>query len=204
MIPLNKRIAKGKDTVKRQWGYFLLASETGSGKSFAYLLPVLQHLKETEAKLGETPQPELPAPRAIVLAPTHELSRQLARFAKSLIHHEKLRVVCASRANTESSLNVGQVKFEGEPAEGEEASRHQRQVDVLTSTPGRLLDLALGSSWNKANGGADMKDGMENNKAITVGEPRISLERVECVVVDEADILFGEQNQASEAFVIRN
>ncbi|EIW82576.1 P-loop containing nucleoside triphosphate hydrolase protein [Coniophora puteana RWD-64-598 SS2] len=93
-----------------QWRQYLLASETGSGKSIAYLLPMLQDLKRAELAGPASPssssadddQPPM-NPRAIVLAPTHELSRQLAVFAKSLLHNIKLRVVCASRANTPSS-----------------------------------------------------------------------------------------------------
>ena len=34
---------------------FLLASETGSGKSIAYLLPLLQNLKETELMSSSQP-----------------------------------------------------------------------------------------------------------------------------------------------------
>ncbi len=45
-------------------------------------------------------------PRAIMPAPTHELTRQLSGFAKELLHHNKLRVLCASRANTVSRKNV--------------------------------------------------------------------------------------------------
>ncbi|KAJ3781857.1 P-loop containing nucleoside triphosphate hydrolase protein [Lentinula aff. detonsa] len=83
---------------------FLLASETGSGKSIAYLLPLLQSLKVSELA-QKTPQPH-PAPnytynpRSLILAPTHELARQLSGFAKTLSHEIKLRVVCTSKANS--------------------------------------------------------------------------------------------------------
>lgn len=39
----------------------------------------------------------------MVLAPTHELARQLSGFAKALLHDPKLRVLCASRANDKSA-----------------------------------------------------------------------------------------------------
>ena len=202
MIPLTgaSSIGKDKDEGERRWSYFLLASETGSGKSFAYMLPVIQHLKETESRgLGETenPQPELPAPRALILAPTHELTRQLARFTKSLIHYEKLRVVCASRTNT-TSKNA-QVIFDGESEEGREGMprRDERQVDVLACTPAKLLELAMGQGWNRVAGVDEgnrkrfVDTNAESDGAFTVGQPKLSLERVECVVIDEADVLFG-------------
>lgn len=86
---------------------FLLASETGSGKSIAYLLPLLQSLKLSEMSSQHQqhehdhskPTTAPLNPRAIILAPTHELSRQLATFGKGLIHNIKLRVMSASRAN---------------------------------------------------------------------------------------------------------
>ncbi|KAH7881383.1 P-loop containing nucleoside triphosphate hydrolase protein [Lentinula edodes] len=86
---------------------FLLASETGSGKSIAYLLPLLQSLKVSELAQNaqKTSSTYGPAskyaynPRSLVLAPTHELARQLSGFAKTLSHEIKLRVVCTSRAN---------------------------------------------------------------------------------------------------------
>lgn len=103
---------------EEKWKQFLLAAETGSGKSFAYLLPLLQSLKLSEARARSAEAAEAAtststapaakkwkpkyAPRAIILAPTHELARQLSGFAKSLVHEAKLRVVCVSKANVKN------------------------------------------------------------------------------------------------------
>jgi ATP-dependent RNA helicase MRH4, mitochondrial len=90
------------------WREYLLASEMGSGKSITYLLPLLQHLKQAELADKDLPLPvprrhqRLLNPRGIILAPTHELSRQLSGFAKSLLHEVKLRVLCTSQANVKS------------------------------------------------------------------------------------------------------
>ncbi|KAH6904677.1 RNA helicase [Coprinopsis sp. MPI-PUGE-AT-0042] len=107
-----------------EWGQWLLAAETGSGKSFAYLLPLLQALKESETRpkisapqgsedahestateppaQNDTTEQPLPLnPRAIILAPTHELSRQISSFSKSLLYNVKLRVLCASKNNAD-------------------------------------------------------------------------------------------------------
>lgn len=56
---------QGKDVVAR--------AKTGSGKTFAYLLPLLQKLFPTESK-------KKLAPSAIVLVPTRELSQQVCVF----------------------------------------------------------------------------------------------------------------------------
>ena len=87
----------------------MLASETGSGKSIAYLLPLLQNLKETELSSTSSQAPGFQGrqrpynPRGLILALTHELSRQLSGFAKSLLHEIKLRVLCTSQANQKST-----------------------------------------------------------------------------------------------------
>ena len=85
-----------EDAEQMSWREFLLASETGSGKSLAYMLPMLQDLKASELS-SENPGAHDRRdsklhynPRAIVLAPTHELSRQLASTAKTLLHNIKL------------------------------------------------------------------------------------------------------------------
>jgi ATP-dependent RNA helicase MRH4 len=116
---------------------FLLASETGSGKSLAYLLPMLHDLKTAEHL-----SPRRTGPRALVLAPTHELSRQLASFGKALVHHSRLRVQSASRANV-ARARVSAAKmahaFGGDDAEGEFKVRPgngtSHTLDVLVGTP---------------------------------------------------------------------
>ncbi|KAJ8596389.1 P-loop containing nucleoside triphosphate hydrolase protein [Rhizopogon salebrosus TDB-379] len=143
---------------------FLLASETGSGKSIAYLLPVLQDLKRAEGEQSKpVARPSSPKPlnpRALVLAPTHELSRQLASFAKRLSHVIKLRVMCASRANTPSTAKSSGTaskmkgKFEVSSASNDaefvisKSSRMSRPVDLLVGTPMKLLEMERGKGWN--------------------------------------------------------
>jgi ATP-dependent RNA helicase MRH4 len=177
------------DTYRR----FLLASETGSGKSLAYLLPMLQDLKATEHL-----RRRCTGPRALVLAPTHELARQLAGFGKALVHHDRLRVQSASRANVASGskARVSAAKmantFTGEVAEGGEfevrpGAGAGHAVDVLVGTPSKLLEMARGNGWDKEFG-----EGEEaRRRKWVVGRPEVSLSDVEWVVVDEADVLFG-------------
>lgn len=164
---------------------FLLASETGSGKSLAYLLPMLHDLKETEHL-----SPRRTGPRALVLAPTHELSRQLASFGKALVHHCRLRVQSASRANV-ANLRVSAAKmanaFEGDNAEGEFDVRPGNgtghSLDVLVGTPPTVLGMIRGGRWDKNSAKSE-----EKRQKTTVG---LNLLDIEWVVVDEADVLFG-------------
>ena len=171
---------------------FLLASETGSGKSLAYLLPMLYDLKATEdLRTRRT------GPRALALAPTHELARQLAGFGKALVPHDRLRVQSASRANVASGTRarVSAAKmantFAGDDAEGKfelrPGSGTGHAVDVFVGTPSKLLEMARGNGWDK-----EFAEGEEaHRQKWVVGRPEISLSDVEWVVVDEADVLFG-------------
>ena len=187
----------------------LLASETGSGKSIAYLLPMLQDLKQSELAGTQRAHPSADRramnPRAIVLAPTHELTRQLAGFAKELLHHNKLRVLCASRANTASRRNVSAAKMADmlvadEGGELEVSSDlvargdHNHAVDVVVGTPAKVLELMCGRGWDHdaEEERAEKRTERYARRKVTVGEPQMGLGNVEWVVVDEADVLLGK------------
>ncbi len=183
----------------------LLASETGSGKSMAYLLPMLHDLKQSEMNNTQRTYPAAEHrainPRAIVLAPTHELTRQLSGFAKELLHHNKLRVLCASRENTASRKNVSASKMadmlvEGEEGEVELSSEfarradHNHAVDVVVGTPAKIMELMHGRGWD--HDADEENTDKRSRRKVTVGEPQMGLGNIEWVVVDEADVLLGK------------
>lgn len=191
-----------------QWRQYLLASETGSGKSLAYMLPVLQDLKTSElsGEVSEVAPQKGKArnlnPRAIILAPTHELSRQLSKTAKSLLHNVKLRVLCASQANhgvSQASAAKLAARVADEAAQGEGAvASKSREIDVLVGTPSKVLEMVRGHGWNwdLAKSPDEIADYDDDGRKIrsrkfVVGDPEVGLHRVEWVVVDEADVLFG-------------
>lgn len=89
-------------------------ARTGSGKTAAFLLPILQSLQSHEERTN---------PRAVVLAPTRELALQTLKFARQLGKHTNLRT-CAL---------VG-----GDALEAQfEALSYC--PDLVVATPGRLL-----------------------------------------------------------------
>ncbi|KAI7845180.1 hypothetical protein COHA_001225 [Chlorella ohadii] len=106
--------------------HVVLADHAGSGKTLAYLLPLLQALKEEEALLGAAAtQPR--CPRLVVVVPTAELCAQVLRVCRAL-------------------SRVGGLRFSAAAATGGRALRTQREtlengVDVLVGTPGRLAEL---------------------------------------------------------------
>lgn len=131
------------------------AAATGSGKTLTYLLPVIQSLRAQEMMalaasntsnstsvskalsmeaLSQLRRPR--RPRAVILAPTRELARQILSVLKSVGHTCKIS----------SELLVG-----GDDYGTQRKRLNNRPVDILVATPGRLVkhrdagDLFLGS-----------------------------------------------------------
>lgn len=102
-------VASGKDMVG--------IAQTGTGKTFAYMLPILKNLKFSTQD----------NPRVLVLVPTRELVVQVVDEIEKLskyINNRVLGVYGGTNINTQKQAI----------AEG---------IDILVATPGRLYDLAL-------------------------------------------------------------
>ncbi len=95
-------------------------AQTGSGKTAAFVLPILQ-------RLCDSPVVDPPPVHVLTLAPTRELALQVAGVFRSL----------ARRAPR--PVRVFGV-IGGEPVEQQVAAL-ERGVDIVVATPGRLLDL---------------------------------------------------------------
>jgi ATP-dependent RNA helicase MRH4, mitochondrial len=69
-----------------------------------------------------------------------------------------------------------------------------KPVDVLVGTTSKVLEMVRGHGWNwdkVLQESKESSDSFSQRKKFVVGEPEVGLERVEWVVVDEADVLFG-------------
>src|SRR5690606_34566213 len=104
-------LAEGRD--------LLGIAQTGTGKTAAFVLPILQRLAEANIR------PKARTIRALVLTPTRELAVQIADSARSYGRNLKL-----SRATIFGG--VGQ---------NPQTQALARGVDLVVATPGRLLDL---------------------------------------------------------------
>lgn len=123
----------------------LVAAKTGSGKTLAYVLPMIRHcIDQPRCKPGE-------GPIGLVLVPTQELAVQVHALLTELCEAAGIRAV-ASYGSTPLSDNIRAAKA---------------GCEVMTCTPGRLLDLLT------VNGGNT-----------------VSLRRTSFAVLDEADRLF--------------
>jgi ATP-dependent RNA helicase RhlE len=92
-------------------------AQTGTGKTAAYLLPVLMKIKYAQSV----------EPRALILAPTKELTLQIASHAAQLAKYTDLRILpiyggVGAKAQIESI---------------------QKGVDILIATPGQFMEIYL-------------------------------------------------------------
>ena len=96
-------------------------AQTGTGKTFAYLLPCLRQWKFSKDK----------NPQILIIVPTRELVAQVVEAVKSLSTYTSLVAV-----GVYGGVNINTQKLEVE-----------KGVDVLVATPGRLYDLALNGAF---------------------------------------------------------
>ncbi len=115
LIPL---LMQGRDVVA--------SAHTGSGKSAAYLLPILEQLRRSH----ENKEHYAHYTQALILVPTKELARQVAQMAEVYGRH--------------LGFNTAAIHG-GKPLEAQ-AGQLARGVDIVAATPGRLLELIRGNS----------------------------------------------------------
>ncbi len=100
-------------------GHDLMASaQTGTGKTAAFTLPIIDDIGTRSARKGDTPL-------ALVLTPTRELALQI---------HENVRAY-GRHVGTRTAVLLGGV------SSGPQIDSLRRGVDIVIATPGRLIDL---------------------------------------------------------------
>jgi len=114
-IPL---LLDGKDVVG--------IAQTGTGKTAAFGIPILQKLSEKSFKVR--------GPRALVLAPTRELAAQI-------VEEFKIFGKFLSPRDDPAGPNFNYLAVYGGVGIVPQIKALQRGVDVLVATPGRLVDL---------------------------------------------------------------
>lgn len=118
----------------------LAAAQTGTGKTASFAVPILQRLAEVQHGRNRPV-------RALILTPTRELAMQVAESVSKYGIHQSPRL--------KSEVVYGGVKI------NPQMMKLRGGVDILTATPGRLLDL--------------------------VSQNAVKLNTVEILVLDEAD-----------------
>lgn len=104
-------VLKGKD--------LLGCAQTGTGKTAAFTLPLLQRMTERPAPTRKR------QPRTLILAPTRELVAQIGEQLETYGKHLALR----------------HITIYGGVSQNPQVKAMQRGVDIVVATPGRLMDL---------------------------------------------------------------
>jgi len=123
-------------------GDLLAGAQTGTGKTAGFTLPILHRLSDKHTKGPSHGRPPI---RTLILVPTRELAAQVEESVRDYGKYLKLR----------SMMMIGGVNI------NPQISRLKSRVDILVSTPGRLLDH--------------------------VQQKTLSLSQIEILVLDEAD-----------------
>ena len=101
-------------------------SQTGTGKTAAYLVAIIQEMLSNEKNKGK---------KALIMVPTRELAVQVEEEAKTL----------CSAAELKPFSVYGGVGYE------KQISAIKKGVDILVGTPGRLIDLQEGGNLSMAD-----------------------------------------------------
>ena len=131
---------------------FIGLAQTGTGKTAAFGLPLLQLIKTAEK-----------FPQALVVCPTRELCMQIVSEMNLFKKHIPGLQVLAVYGGTSIGLQIKDLK---------------RGVQVVVATPGRLIDL--------------------------IERKAINLEKIEYVVLDEADEMLNMGFQDDIEFILKN
>lgn len=124
-------ILKGEDV--------LAIAQTGTGKTAAFVIPILHLLHERKNSARPA------GIKCLVMVPTRELGIQITEVFQRIGQHTRVKTFCVF----------------GGVEQGPQIARLEQGIDVLVTTPGRMFDL--------------------------VSQGFIKLERVEVLVLDEAD-----------------
>ncbi len=104
-------LLKGRDLIG--------CAQTGTGKTAAFTLPILQYLAQNKTNRVRN------KPRVLVLTPTRELAAQIGDSIKKYGRH----------------LSVTHTVIFGGVGQGPQVDALRRGLDIVVATPGRLLDL---------------------------------------------------------------
>lgn len=132
---------------------FLVKAQTGSGKTLAFVLPMIQRIlnasNEVGPQLSESQFSRKLGALSIILTPTRELARQIYSNVESVLSYSNTTDRVSETSADEETTSNGQtfkrhwivpgIVVGGEKKKSEKA-RLRKGINILVSTPGRLLD----------------------------------------------------------------
>ena len=120
--PVQEQVLSGA----KQGADLYVQSQTGTGKTAAYLINIFQQLLTDAEKKGK---------KALIMVPTRELAVQVEEEAKILGHYTGLKAA----------------SFYGGVGYDNQKEKLEKGVDILIGTPGRVIDLQESGSMDLSN-----------------------------------------------------
>jgi ATP-dependent RNA helicase DDX56/DBP9 len=151
-------IVQGKDVLVR--------AKTGSGKTIAFSLPILQKILIQKENQSSTTTSSI---KCIILAPTKELVKQIEKHITDLIYYcREIITIC--------SLNDDNLTTQ--------RYRLQMKPDIIISTPSKLIsNLKQIQQHHSSSSSGNVND--DNNNNI------LDLSSVTTLILDEADLILS-------------
>ncbi|KAI8605394.1 P-loop containing nucleoside triphosphate hydrolase protein [Dissophora ornata] len=159
VIPVLMR-ARHLGDVRKAPGDLCVSAPTGSGKTLAYVLPIIEILS----------QRVVTRLRALVVLPTRDLCIQVKETFETFVKGTDLKIATSTGQNSfahEQNILVGETYAS---ATGPQVLGGHSRVDILVTTPGRLIDHIKST-------------------------PNFTLQHLRFLVIDEADRLLNQSFQ---------
>lgn len=134
----------------------IIQAQTGSGKTYAFLLPILHRLISSAANFSDSNFfSRVTGTFGIILVPTRELAQQISSVLEKLLCYNSA-INNASTSNDKMPIRIRHWIVSGIVTGGEkrksEKARLRKGNTILVCTPGRLLDhLKTTDSFNVGN-----------------------------------------------------
>lgn len=124
VVPILRRIDLDQDV--------MVCAPTGSGKTLSYVIPIVESLQKFRVKRL----------RALVIVPTRDLVEQVKDVFEAISKNTNLKIMGTYGSQRLNPLEISGVKLPPNfPMEHAVVVDNHSNVDILISTPGRLLDL---------------------------------------------------------------
>lgn len=145
----------------------VVQSETGTGKTLAYLLPLFSKIDPAKREM-----------QAVILAPTHELAMQILRQIEMLAKNSqsKQNTIPGKTENASNAIKTDKIDYSaitatpiiGNVNMERQVEKLREKPHIIVGTPGRILEL--------------------------IKKKKITAHTVKTIIIDEADTLTSENN----------
>ena len=105
-------------------GDLMVSAETGSGKTAAFLLPILNHMQNNPAPNSST--------RALIMVPTRELAQQILKDCEALAKYTYIK----------AGMIIGGESFR------HQINTFRKNPEIIIATPGRLIEQIENNNHN--------------------------------------------------------